>query len=85
MLVIDQYVDVAGVPGFLYGFRIFDAHRQRLFHHHVYAVARANLYYTPMIVGVGIDQHGLRMRFRDHPFKITEQLPAIEAILLSGL
>ena len=71
-LVVHQHVDFRRTRRFLDRQRIFEAHRQRFFHHHVYAVTSADLHNPAMIVGVRINQNGLRMRLRDHVFQVGE-------------
>jgi hypothetical protein len=51
----------------------------------VYAVTSADLHNAAMIVGVCIDQNGLRVHFRDHVFRIGEQLRLSEPILCRSL
>src|SRR2546429_1478876 len=50
-LVIHQDLNLPSVRCFLDGAGIFEADRQRLFHHHWNAIPRADLHHATMIVG----------------------------------
>ena len=60
---------------------ILGADRQRLFHHHGDAVAGADLHHFPVIVSVGVGQHGLRVGLLQHVFQISEEQTAVETEL----
>ena len=67
------------------GERVFEADGKRLFHHDVNAVSGADLDHMPVVVGVGVYQHGLRMGFLQHFFEIRKQQGVIQAISSRGL
>src|SRR5467141_5294110 len=65
-LVIHQNLNLPSPRRFLDGACIFEADRQRLFHHHRNAIPRADLHHAAMIVGVGVREYRLRMRHLQH-------------------
>ena len=71
--------------GFLHRQGILEAYRQRLFHHHVYAMTSADFDNPAMVVGIRVDQNGLRVHLRDHVFQVGKQLRLREPILAGSL
>jgi hypothetical protein len=72
-LVIHEHVDFGFAGDVLNRERVFEADGQRFFHHDVNAVAGADFHHAAVVVGVGINQHCLRMRLDEHLFQIGEQ------------
>ena len=60
--VVHQNLNLALARRFFDRVRIFQADRQRFFHHHGNSIPRADFHHAAMIVGVGVREHRLRMR-----------------------
>ena len=59
---------------------IFQTYGQGFFHHYVDAVAGTDFDHLAMVIGVGVDEHGLRMNLLQHFFQTGKQQVAIDSV-----
>ena len=71
--VIHENLDLSVPRGLLHRARIVETHGQRLLHHHVNGVARADFHGFAMVGGIGVNKHGLGMHAREHFFEVREE------------
>ena len=83
-LVVDQRVNLSVVRGFLDGERVVETDGERFLHEDMDAVAGADLNDSTVIIGIGVDEHGLRVRFQQHLFQVGEENSVVEAVAGRG-